>query len=211
MTSAAQPFLQSIHIRPQCDARTRGLKTAQQLLQGFRGWDKRLCMMQVLELFRGQGSVEEVRRLRYRAGGMGRGDRHTHTHLHWEATTPPPHLINPPPQTTTTTTQQVLEGACGDRHSAARASFASALYFEARGDGNLAVPLLRAVAELDGDGDLYLYALAKAHLGRMLRRLAAQGATARVHPGPLTQALSPKRLNSPYLSSGVVAPLSQSC
>jgi hypothetical protein len=119
-------------------------------------------------------------------------------------TTPP----SPP-----TTHTQVLEGACGDRHSAARASFASALYFEARGEGHLAVPLLTAVAELDGDGDLYLYSLARAHLGRLRRRFAARGVAMRVPRGPLTQALSPKRLNSPYSysRSGVVAPLSQSC
>ncbi len=104
-----------------------------------------------------------------------------------------------------------MEGACGDRHSAARASFASALYFEARGDSHLALPLLRAVAKLDEDSDIYLYSLAKAHLGRLLQRMAAQGATPRVEPGPLTQALSPKRLNGPYARAGVVAPLSQSC
>jgi hypothetical protein len=29
-------------------------------LHEYRGYDRRLCMMQVLELFRGRGSVEEV-------------------------------------------------------------------------------------------------------------------------------------------------------
>lgn len=66
-TAAAHPPIHNPPTRSfpkhtQCDARLHGLKAAQQLLaQGFRGWDKRLCMMQVLDLFRGQGSVEEVR------------------------------------------------------------------------------------------------------------------------------------------------------
>lgn len=125
----------------------------------------------------------------------------------------PAHGLHHPPSNQTE--PQALEGAGGDRHSAARASFAAALFFEARGEGTLAQTLLAAVARLDGDGDLYLYGLARSHLGRMRRRMAAQGAAARrvVKAGPLVQALSPKRLNSPYAGSGVgmVPPLSQSC
>jgi hypothetical protein len=60
---------------------------------------------------------------------------------------------------------QVLEGACGDRHSTARASLASALYFEARGEDHLALPLLTAVAGLGGDGGSdFLRGLARSHL-----------------------------------------------
>lgn len=56
----------------------------------------------------------------------------------------------------------MLDAAGGDRHSAARASFAAALYHEARGEGDLAQPLLAAVARLDVDGDLS--GLARCHL-----------------------------------------------
>lgn len=56
-------------------------------------------------------------------------------------------------------------------------SFAAALYFEARGDGHLAVPLLRAVAELDGDaGDGALRRLARCHLRVLEARLGRPAA-----------------------------------
>lgn len=64
-----------------------------------------------------------------------------------------------------TTVEEVLEGACGDCHSAARASFACALYYEARGQvEGMALPLLKAVADLDCGGDTYLRSLASLHL-----------------------------------------------
>ena len=45
----------------QCEARIQGWKMAQQTLHTFRGHDRRLCMMQLLHFFMGEGSpVEEV-------------------------------------------------------------------------------------------------------------------------------------------------------
>lgn len=72
----------------------------------------------------------------------------------------------------TTQNKQALEAAAGDRYATARASFAAALYFEARGDGHCALPLLRAVAKLDGDaGDGALRGLARCHLRVLEARL----------------------------------------
>lgn len=64
--------------------------------------------------------------------------------------------------------ESVLDHASDDCHSAARASFACALYFEARGRGReaetMALPLLSAVASVDCGGDTYLRSLARIHM-----------------------------------------------
>ncbi len=71
----------------------------------------------------------------------------------------------------------MLAGASGDRHSTARASFASALYFEARGEGHLALPLLQAVAGLDSEGGSdFLRGLARCHVRVLEARLRQQAA-----------------------------------
>lgn len=41
-------------------AKVDGWAAAQDALQDFHGWDKRLCMMQVFDLWSGRGTVEEV-------------------------------------------------------------------------------------------------------------------------------------------------------
>ncbi len=109
------------HITPQCIAKLHGWAAAQQTLEAFSGYDNRLCMMEVVNLYQGKATVEEV-----------------------------------------------LDCACGDCHSAARASFACALYFEARGQvEGMALPLLQAVADLDCGGDTYLRSLAFIHLQQL--------------------------------------------
>lgn len=42
------------------EARAHGWEAAQQGLQDFSGYDRRLCMMLVLDLFKGEATVEEV-------------------------------------------------------------------------------------------------------------------------------------------------------
>ena len=129
----------------------------------------RLGMMDVLELFKGEATLEHVgvgvgwSRASYAdALSYMRSDTiRTHT-------LPPSDVSshNPSPP------KQVLEAAAGDRYATARASLAAALYFEARGDGHCALPLLRAVAELDGDaGDGALRGLARCHLRVLEARL----------------------------------------
>lgn len=106
---------------PQCIAKLHGWAAAQQALEAFTGYDNRLCMMEVVNLYQDKATVEEV-----------------------------------------------LDCACGDFHSAARASFACALYFEARGQvERMALPLLQAVADLDCGGDTYLRSLAFIHLQQL--------------------------------------------
>ena len=154
----------------QTEARIKGWKQAQPALADFSGWDRRLCMMQVLELFKGKATVEEV-----------------------------------------------LACTCGDCHSAARASFACALFFEAKGEENMALPMLYAAADVgngQGGGDTYMLSLARLHLRQLQRRLAAQEASPYVNPGPLTEILSPRRLNASTHNRArgkIVSPLSQSC
>jgi len=66
-----------------------------------------------------------------------------------------------------TSLESVLDHASGDCHSAARASFACALFFEAKGEREaemMALPLLSAVASVDCGGDTYLRSLARIHL-----------------------------------------------
>ena len=67
------------------------------------------------------------------------------------------------------TVEEVLDCACGDCHSAARASFACALYFEGRGDKAKAFALLKAVVEIDSAGDTYLRNLGRVHLSELRR------------------------------------------
>jgi hypothetical protein len=113
------------------------------------------------------------------------------------------------------TVEEVLACTCGDCHSAARASFACALFFEAKGEENMALPMLYAAADVEngqGGGDTYMLSLARLHLRQLQRRLAAQEARPYVNPGPLTEILSPRRLNANNRARGkMVSPLSQSC
>lgn len=44
----------------QCIARMEGLKAARQSLEAWQGYDARLCMAQVLELYKGETTLEEV-------------------------------------------------------------------------------------------------------------------------------------------------------
>ena len=67
------------------------------------------------------------------------------------------------------TVEEVLDCACGDSHSAARASFACALYFEGRGDKATAFALLEAVVEVENAGDTYLHNLGRVHLSELRR------------------------------------------
>lgn len=106
----------------QSKAKLFGWNIARKCLDGFNGYDSRLCMMQVLELYKGSATVEEV-----------------------------------------------LDCACGDSHSAARASFACALYFEGRGDKATAFALLKAVVEVENAGDTYLHNLGRVHLSELRR------------------------------------------
>jgi len=74
-----------------------------------------------------------------------------------------------------TNLESVLDHASGDCHSAARASFACALFFEAKGEREaemLALPLLSAVASVDCGGDTYLRSLARIHLHHVRQGLS---------------------------------------
>lgn len=160
----------------QCIARQQGLAAARATLGAWKGYDTRLGMMDVLGLFKGETTLEQVRCCGVGGGLVGASERNA---------TQPPGVAGCPtshhqpthtqPNLTQTTHQQVLEAAAGDRYATARASFAAALYFEARGDGPLALPLLRAVAALDGDayGDGALRGLARCHLRVLEARLVA--------------------------------------
>jgi len=66
-----------------------------------------------------------------------------------------------------TNLESVFDCACGDPHSAARASFACALFFEAHGTRaaeKMSLPLLHAVATVHCGGDTYLQSLARIHM-----------------------------------------------
>lgn len=105
----------------------------------------------------------------------------------------------------------MLEYACGDCHSAARASFACALFYEAKGEESMSLPLLYAAADLDCGTESYMISLARVHLQQLRRRLAAQGVMPHVTAGPLTDTILSKRLNASNVRGTVVSPLSQSC
>jgi hypothetical protein len=45
----------------QCIARLDGLEAARESLEAWKGYDARLCMMEVLELFKGEATLDEVR------------------------------------------------------------------------------------------------------------------------------------------------------
>lgn len=68
---------------------------------------------------------------------------------------------------------QVLSSALCDCHAAQRASFAAALYHEARGEDDRALHLLVAVAGGASDGDVYMQELARCHLRVLRKRMAA--------------------------------------
>ncbi len=69
---------------------------------------------------------------------------------------------------------QVLASSLADCHASQRASFAAALYHEARGEDDQALPLLVAVAGMAADGDVYMRELARCHLRVLRRRVAAK-------------------------------------
>ncbi|EKU22217.1 hypothetical protein NGA_0203900 [Nannochloropsis gaditana CCMP526] len=109
------------HLRAHaCIAKLQGWNAGLAVLDQFHGYDNRLCMMEVLALYKGKTNLESV-----------------------------------------------FDCACGDPHSAARASFACALFFEAHGTRaaeKMSLPLLHAVATVHCGGDTYLQSLARIHM-----------------------------------------------
>lgn len=102
---------------------------------------------------------------------------------------------------------QVLQCANGDIHATARATFACALYYEARGEEITALPLLSALTAVEKnplEGDIY--ALAACHLRGLRHRLAIEAGISRiVTHNPFTE-ISGRRFRGL-----VTAPLSNSC